>query len=298
MPPEGVTEFNPAAERQFGLQRERAIGEYIVELIVPEPQRDNVRMLLQDYASGAGHVALNEPREGEMQRRDGSKFPVEFTIARIMLGNELFFTMFLRDITVRRAAQAALFTAKEAAESANEAKTTFLAAMSHEIRTPMNALLGLQELLSLSRLDEAQRETMRLLRQSSKALLRLIDDILDLSKIEAGKLEIDSEPTLIRSLLDDLCATFAAMAHEKGLELACTVEPAVPPMVMADALRLRQILGNLLSNAIKFTSRGEVSMHTAFRLDEHGNALVEFRIQDHVPSGDWSQIESCANQVR
>ena len=276
-----VTEFNPAAEREFGYHPQQAIGEYIVELIVPAPQRDNMRMLLQGYASGQGHIALNEPREGEMQRRDGSKFPAEFTIAKVMLGNELFFTMFLRDITARRAAQAALFTAKEAAEAASEAKTTFLATMSHEIRTPMNALLGLQELLSLSRLDDDQRETVRLLRQSSKSLLRLIDDILDFSKIEAGKLEIGREPTLIRSLLDDLCATFAVMAHDKGLKLVCSVEPAVPAVVMADALRVRQILGNLLSNAIKFTSRGDVSMHADFRLDEQGRGLVEFRIQDH-----------------
>jgi PAS domain S-box-containing protein len=276
-----VTEFNPAAEKEFGLQRAQAIGQSIVELIVPAPQRDNVRQLLQDYAGGRGHIALNEPREGEMQRCNGSRFPAEFTIARIMLGNELFFTMFLRDITVRRAAQTALCTAKEAAEAASEAKTTFLATMSHEIRTPMNALLGLQELLSLSRLDEDQRETLRLLRQSSKSLLRLIDDILDFSKIEAGKLEIGSEPTLIRSLLEDLCATFSAVGREKGLKLACEIEPAVPPVVMADALRVRQILGNLLSNAIKFTSRGEVTILTAFQLDAHGKGVMEFHIHDH-----------------
>ena len=288
-----VTEFNPAAEKELGFRREQAIGQYIVELIVPPPQRDNVRMLLQDYASGHGHIALNEPREGEMQRRDGNKFPAEFTIAKIMVGNELFFTMFLRDITARRAAQAALFTAKEAAEAASEAKTTFLATMSHEIRTPMNALLGLQELLSFSRLDDDQRETVRLLRQSSKSLLRLIDDILDFSKIEAGKLEIGSEPTAIRGLLDDLCATFAAVAHEKGLQLKCTVEPAVPTVVMADALRVRQILGNLLSNAIKFTSRGAVSMHTVFRHDERGRGLVEFHIQDQGIGMSEAVLATC-----
>jgi PAS domain S-box-containing protein len=134
-----VTEFNPAAEKEFSCRREQAIGEHIVEMIVPAPQRENVRMLLQDYASGQGHIALNEPREGEMQRLNGTKFPAEFTVAKIMLGNELFFTMFLRDITARRAAQTALFTAKEAAEAASEAKTTFLATMSHEIRTPMTS---------------------------------------------------------------------------------------------------------------------------------------------------------------
>jgi two-component system, NarL family, sensor histidine kinase EvgS len=165
--------------------------------------------------------------------------------------------------------------------------------MSHEIRTPMNALLGLQELLSLSHLDEDQRETVRLLRQTSKSLLRLIDDILDFSKIEAGKLEIGREPTLIRRLLDDLCATFAAAAHEKGLKLVCTIEPAVPAVVMADALRVRQILGNLLSNAIKFTRHGDVSMHTAFRLDESGKGLMEFRIQDQGIGMSESVLASC-----
>jgi CheY-like chemotaxis protein/HPt (histidine-containing phosphotransfer) domain-containing protein/anti-sigma regulatory factor (Ser/Thr protein kinase) len=157
----------------------------------------------------------------------------------------------------------------------------------------MNALLGLQELLSLSRLDDEQRKTVRLLRQSSKSLLRLIDDILDFSKIEAGKLEIGREPTVIRSLLDDLCATFAAVTQEKGLQLACTVEPAVPQVVMADALRVRQILGNLLSNAIKFTSRGNVSIHTAFRLDQHGKGQVEFRIQDQGIGMTESVVARC-----
>ena len=168
---------------------------------------------------------------------------------------------------------------KDAAEAASEAKTTFLATISHEIRTPMNALMGLQELLSLSHLSAEQQEWVRLMRQSSKDLLHLIDDVLDFSKIEAGKLDIGSEPTAIHELVQGVCDTFSVLARDKGLTLESSVAEGVPPIVMSDSFRLRQILSNLVSNAIKFTHQGKVHVRTLVS-GTHADPRLEFQITD------------------
>jgi signal transduction histidine kinase len=164
----------------------------------------------------------------------------------------------LRDITERKRVESELKEAKEAAEAANRAKSRFLANMTHEIRTPMNAIIGVADLLGETRLTPLQQEYVRVFRSTGETLLSLIDNILDISKVEADRLELEMIDFDLRELIENACEIMALRAHEKGLELACRILPGVPRHVKGDPVRLRQILSNLIGNAVKFTTEGEV----------------------------------------
>ena len=202
------------------------------------------------------------------------------TLFLTLIGGVMFYQL-QRKYFYQKQAAVELLRSKELAEKANAAKSAFLATMSHEIRTPMNAILGVQELLLGS--DQFPKKDKSLLKSaqaSAESLLGMLNQVLDISKIEAGKLTLNLEPCNPHQLIMDIHTAFSTVAKKQGLLLHTSIDPRIAEVLMIDSLRLRQVLQNLLSNAIKFTTDGEVYFSITVLADDHAGQLLEFRVID------------------
>jgi two-component system sensor histidine kinase/response regulator len=220
--------------------------------------------------------------------------------------NELSLVKARRDLElhldVLARANVELTAAMQAAEAANRAKSEFLANMSHEIRTPMNGIIGMTELAldSEPKPSEEQREYLETVKSCADSLLAIINDILDFSKIEASKLELDAAQFGLRECLDAVLRVVALKAHEKGLELVCSVAAAVPRIVVGDSVRLRQVLLNLVGNAVKFTERGEVAISVDIETSGDSDLQLHFSVSDTgigIPEDQHELIFDAFRQV-
>ena len=217
---------------------------------------------------------------GDEPKPTSTILPWLSAISVLIIGGLMFYQL-QRKYFHQKRATFELLRSKNLAEKANAAKSAFLATMSHEIRTPMNAILGVQELLLGSeQFPQKDKPLLKSAQASAEALLGMLNQVLDISKIEAGKLTLNLEPCNPHQLIMDIHAAFSIVAKKEGLLLHTSIDPRIAEVLMIDSLRLRQVLQNLLSNAIKFTTEGEVYFSITVLADDHAGQLLEFRVID------------------
>jgi PAS domain S-box-containing protein len=240
---------------------------------------EDIEALVQSRA-----IMMRTPGGYRYERPTRNGRYVEFTYKPLADGSLL---GVYRDITMLKEREQQHDDARQVAENeraeaqaANQAKSTFLATMSHEIRTPMNGVLGMMEVLERQRLDDAQRGTVGTMRESARALLRIIDDVLDFSKIEAGRLDLEATAFSLSGLIDGIMSTFKSQATAKGLTLKGGIEPGSHDVLIGDPTRVRQILFNLVGNALKFTEKGGVTVRASTAPLGGGRTRVTLAVED------------------
>lgn len=297
-----VVEINKTAEEMFGFSREEILGQQMVEHIVPHHHRAGHNAGMAHYRRTGEGPVLGKRIELTALRRSGEEFPIELAISEVEQQSGTVFVAFVRDITDQKQAVHEIQESRNRAESANQAKSEFLANMSHEIRTPLNAMLGIAGILRDTELTAKQSDYVRTLQRSGRDLLFLINDILDVSKLEAGEVILDSVPFSLRDLAEEVVELFHPQAAAKELSLAYVLAAGSPEWVVGDEGRVRQILHNFVGNAIKFTERGGVSIKIQAHESETtpGSAQIHLSVVDTgrgIPEEDATRLFDRFTQV-
>lgn len=287
-----LTSFNPFAEKLTGYRSEEMIGKrsLVKIMLLEEVQKvaDQLTAALdQKVEANSSLLPLliesgAEPMEWTLVRKDGSHVTVLLAASTVRdgSGKTTGYLGVATDLSQIKQLEKKLRASEIAAREANIAKSSFLAAMSHEIRTPMIGVTGMLEVLTHSNLDTEQRRTVHVIQQSAASLLQIIGDILDFSKVEAGRMDLAPTTISLQRLLQSTAANFTGSASSKGLVLTVTIDPNIKPAHLADGLRLRQILSNFLSNAVKFTDDGFVEAALELVETKNNQQKIIFRITD------------------
>ena len=265
---ERIISSNPAFEQLYGYAATEITGSDLDSLITNPQTHEEASQYTHAVKDQAVHAI------GKRQRKDGSVVDVEiFGVPVFVNGQKTGTLAMYHDISE-------LVRAQREAEESNRAKSEFLANMSHEIRTPMNGVMGMLELALDTQLTNEQRDYLQTSLHSAEALLSLLNDILDFSKIESGKLDLEVISFSLRSAVEDVAYTLAKRAHDKGLEIACLIDPDLSSNLRGDPGRVRQILVNLVGNAIKFTHQGEIIIRAESLEQNDHHSTIHFSVQD------------------
>jgi PAS domain S-box-containing protein len=288
--------WNEASERLYGYRADEAIGRNMLDLIIPAEMRDGVREAMRGMFETATPIPAGEL---SLLRKDGSRVDVFSSHAYVHVPGrapEMFCVDI--DITERKQTEAELqqhrhhleelvlsrtaelSQARDAAEAANRAKSMFLASMSHELRTPMNGIMGMTDLVLRRATDPEQIDWLNKSQGAAKHLLSVINDILDISKIESDRLMLEEQDFSLAEALDDAMHMQDAPAQAKGLSLSWHIDPALPDQLCGDAMRLRQILINFTGNAIKFSERGQITVRASAAAEDSQSVLLKIEVTD------------------
>jgi PAS domain S-box-containing protein len=275
-----VIDFNDAAERIFGYARAEAIGQPLGTLIVPpRHQAAHDAGMTRIKATGVKHVVDAGRIQITAVRKSGEEFPVELSIASNEGPDGIIFIAYLRDISDAQKAEAALVAARDEAQAAERTKTNFIAVMSHEMRTPLNGVIAALEIIGRTTLDAKQDRFLGLARSSAKQLLHHVNDVLDISRIDAGFMAVADDrfdlPALIATLIDPLRPTATQRNTQLDVRLLSDF-----PRLQGDPFRLGQILQNFVMNAIKFTKAGSITIEAEVHGITGDQADIEFRVTD------------------
>lgn len=275
-----VREFNPAAERTFGWTRDEIIGLELADTIVPERMREGHRRGMERFLQQGGGNVIGRRIEIVALRRNGEEFPCELAITSFQDRHETYFTAYLRDISERTRVWQELTAAREAAEDASRAKSQFLAQISHEIRTPMNAIVGYSGLALESDDPRELRQYSEGISDAARSLLTLVNDLLDLARLEAGRMRIVEERFNLHQLVSQVADTARVLTRDKEILVRLDCDVPVKARFMGDRDRIRQILLNLVGNAAKFTERGSIAIGVRSAICSADGDLLEIAVTD------------------
>ncbi|HWK06626.1 MAG TPA: response regulator [Puia sp.] len=274
-----IIRWNSAATEVFGYTEDEVKGRTFMETIIPDSFLKVHGREFYDFLKGSSNI-LNKRLEMTGIRKNGDEFPMELTITAIQHNTDFYFNGFIRDISSRRQREQELVQMKEKAEQAAKAKSQFLSVMSHELRTPLNAVIGITHLLMQGNPREDQQEDLRTLQFSGESLLHIINDILDFTKLDSGKIELSAIDFNLRELVQSLYQSFSYKAREKNIVFDVEYDENMPFMVKGDSFRLSQVLNNLISNAIKFTREGSVKLRVEMVENRIHSFITKFYVID------------------